>query len=689
MFRGRAVALASALGALPAVAQDVPELEAVVVTATRVEQTAMDVPASIDVVPGAALRDLQPRVNLSEGMGRVPGLVMQNRYNFAQDLQVSSRGFGARAQFGTRGVRLVQDGIPLTMPDGQGQTALFDLDSAKRVEVLRGPFAALYGNSAGGVITAFTDDGPATPFVEATGGVASFDTWRAGVRAGGAWGDWRGRVDAARFMTDGYRDHSAATRDQGNVRLRHRAGDDAVLTVIVNTLDQPRSLDPLGLTQAQLQQNRRQAGTGAVAFDTGKTVRHDQAGLAYERRLGSEDTLYVRGYGGHREVQQFLAFTGAAPTSSGGVVNLDRDFGGGGLQWVRRGDSAAGGYMLTAGLDYEGLQERRKGFVNNFGQAGALRRDEDDRVTNTGAYLIGEWQFAPRWKLSGGLRYSSVRFSSEDLYITPQNPDDSGAARYAQTSPVAGLLYELTPAINVYASAGRGFETPTLAELAYRPDGRPGLNFALQPATSRNYEAGVKALLGDTAYATLAVFRIDVDDEIVNGPQLQPGRNTFVNAAATRRTGLELALQARFGGGFFGALAWTWLEATFQQASLPGGQSFAGNQLPGVPAQVLYGELEWRHAATGFVAVVEGRYASQIYADDANNAAASSYAVFNARAGVERRFGPWRVAGFVRLDNALAREYVGSVIVNAANAQYYEPAPQRQWWGGVTVAYAF
>jgi iron complex outermembrane receptor protein len=261
--------------------------------------------------------------------------------------------------------------------------------------------------------------------------------------------------------------------------------------------------------------------------------------------------------------------------------------------------------------------------------------------------------------------------------------------RYAQVSPVGGLLYELTPAVNVYAAAGRGFETPTLAELAYRPDGEPGLNLALQAARSTSYEAGVKALLGAAWRANVAVFRIDTTDEIVNGPQVLPGRNTFVNAARTRRTGIEVGMQGRVADDLDAYFAWTWIDAEFREFAPPGGPSYAGNSLPGVPRQVLYGELAWRHAPTGFTTVLEARYNASVYADDANSAAAASYALFNWRAGFERRLGPWRLQAFVRVDNLTGREYVGSVIVNAAGGQYYEPSPTRNALVGMTAAYLF
>lgn len=687
----RRLVLAAALLAWssPAIAEQPAPLEAVVVTATRIEQTSFDAPASVDAVFGAAAGAMQPRVNLSEGVGRVPGLVIQNRNNYAQDLQVSSRGFGARASFGTRGVRLTQDGIPLTMPDGQGQTALFDLDAVHRVEVLRGPFAALYGNSSGGVINVLTRDGPSAPELRADAWAGSYGAWRAALAGGGPVGEGRARAGVSRFAIDGYREHSAARRDLANARLRIEPDDDTTLTLALDALDQPDTQDPLGLTGAQLEADRRQAGNGAIRFDTRKRIAHAQGGASYERRLTGQDTLRLRGYGGTRKVTQFLAFTGVAPTSSGGMVDLDRGFGGASVQWVRAGDLAAGPYTLTLGLDYDRLEERRRGFVNDFGRAGALRRDEDDTVWNLDPYAIGEWRFAPRWKLSVGVRHSSVRFSSADRFVTALNPDDSGAVRYSQTSPAGSLLYEVSPAVNAYLSAGRGFETPTFAELAYRPDGGPGLNFGLQPARSASYEAGVKALLGDDWRANAAVFRVDTEDDIVNGPQIAPGRNTFVNAARTRRDGVEVGVQGRLARALDAYLAWTWLDADFRDFVQAGGASLAGNRLPGVPRQVLYGELAWRHAASGFATVIEARYNASVYADDANTASASSYVLVNWRAGVERRHGPWRLGAFVRVENLTDREYVGSVIINAANGQFYEPSPTRNLVAGVSAAYLF
>lgn len=673
-------------------------LEAVTVTATRIEQPSFDTPASVDVIgidPAAAQA---PGVNLSESLGRAPGIVVRNRQNYAQDLQVSSRGFGARAAFGVRGVRLMQDGIPFTMPDGQGQTGLFDLDAAARIEVLRGPFAALYGNSAGGVVSLFTEDPPAAPTLRLHGGAGSFGSWKGGIGFGTRFGADVAGADRdrspgftgnlSRFATDGWREHSRTRRDLFGAKLAWGDPDASRFKLTATALDQPDTQDPLGLTREQLDQDPRQAGTGALAFDTRKSVAHRQAGLEWAHRLGPRDTLTLRGYAGDRRVTQFLAFSGAAPTSSGGVVDLDRGFGGLGLQWTRAGRTAWGPFSFTLGMDYDRMDERRRGFVNDFGAAGELRRNEMDSVWNFDQYAIAEWWFAERWRLSGGVRHSRVSFRVRDDFVTAFNPDDSGRRDYSATRPVVGLLYAASDTVNLYASAGRGFETPTFAELAYRPDGQPGLNFALDASTSTHLELGLKAQLAQDHRLNLALFRTGTRNDIVPDANVA-GRATFRNAARTRRQGVELALESRLGGGLEAWLAWTWIDAEFRDYASLAGADLSGRALPGVPKHSLHAELAWRHAPTGFSTAIEAQWNGAVWVDDANTARADAYAVASWRLGYDLRYAGWRIVPYLRIDNLFGERHVGSVIVNAANGRYYEPAPGRSWFGGVKASLAF
>ncbi len=664
-------------------------LNPVVVTATRVEASSFDLPVSIDAVEQDKILHQQARVNLSESLVRVPGIVVQNRQNYAQDLQISSRGFGARATFGVRGVRLVADGIPATMPDGQGQTATFDLDTAKRIEVLRGPFSANYGNASGGVIQIFTADGPQIPTLKASALVGSYGARKLSIQFGGQAGMLNYLGALSRFDTDGYRDHSAALRDQLHGKFRLALDADSSLSLVVTALDQPETQDPLGLTREQVETDPRQAGTGALAFDTRKSIHHSQAGLIYERRLSSEDTVHLMGYLGQRSVRQFLAFTGTSPTSSGGVVDLASGFGGLGLRWTRVSNVANGPLTLTAGIDSNRMAQRRKGYVNDYGIAGALKRDENDIVHDLDQYVQAKWEVSPRWALSAGIRHSKVQFDSTDYFITASSPDSSGNIAYSNTSPMLGVLYHLTPSVNLYANAGKGFETPTFSELAYRPDGTPGLNFVLRPSTSTSYEVGVKAFVGADTRVNAALFHIDSTDEIVSGPTIAPGRSTYVNAAKTQRDGLEISVDSNIGHGWKAYLAYTWVDAKYKDFVNTSGANLSGNKLPGVPLSSLYGEISWAYPATGFSTTLSTVWNNKVYVNDGNTESSPSYVMAIWRAGFKQNLMDWKLEEFVRVDNLFNRNYIGSVIVNASNNRFYEPAPLRNYLVGIDIRRMF
>jgi iron complex outermembrane receptor protein len=670
---------------------ETPTLDPVVVTATRRAARSFDVPASTDRIGAEVIGNAQPLVNLSETLVRVPGIVTLNRQNYAQDLQISSRGFGARAAFGVRGVRLYQDEIPVTMPDGQGQTGSFSLLSADAIEVLRGPFSTLYGNAAGGVVSVLTEDGKSPPRASANASFGSYGTSVWGAKLSGRAGTLGYVLADSHFDTDGYRDHSAATRDVVNAKLTFAPFADTRVTLIGGTQDQYRTEDPLGLNRAQWEANPRQVDSVALQFDTNKTIRQQQSGITVEQKLGPATTLRATGYGGHRGVRQYLALNGGGATASGGVVDLDRSFGGVGLRLTHAMQVFGRPLTLTAGIDADRLDEHRRGFVNNNGAVGDPRRDEDDRVTSVDGYAQLEWLPFDALSLTLGIRHSDVRFVSDDHYITAQNPDDSGRRDFSRASPVAGVVWHAGPDLNVYASYGEGFETPTFAEMAYRAGGT-GLNFALNPATSKAGEIGVKAILARRHRVNVAAFAVDTDDEIVTDTA-SGGRTTFKNASSTRRRGIEAAWDAQWAYGLSSRLAYTYLRATFDESFRTGTPSETvpgGARLPGVPATYGYAELAWI-APLPFApqAAIEVIRVDRIFVNDRNTDAAPRYTVANVRFGLEQRWTRITLKEYVRLNNAFDRRYAGSVIVGDTNGRFFEPAPGRNWMAGLTAEVRF
>ena len=684
-------ALSLALMPVWALAQSGTQLAPVVVTATRIDTPRFDVPASIDLIGGDGIRLNRAQVNISESLGPVPGLLARDRQNYAQDVQISVRGFGARASFGIRGVRLYVDGIPATLPDGQGQITNVDLGSADRIEVLRGPFSALYGNSSGGVIQVFSEEGAGAPKLGFGVSGGSDGALRLSAKFSGASGNFGYVASTSRFSTDGYRDHSAAERTLGNVKLTLAPDTDSKFTLLANSLSLPKAEDPLGLTRAQFETNPRGVDPVANSFNTRKTVDQLQGGLIYERRLDANHSLRALVYSGHRETEQFQAIpTGpqANPLHPGGVILLGRNYSGTDLRWTFKGALGELPASLVAGLAYDKLAEHRVGYQNfvgtTLGVEGALRRDENNDVSNFDQYVQAALQLTPALSVNAGLRHSRVKFASADHYIVGTNPNDSGATAFAATLPVVGVLFAIDPELHLYATAGRGFETPTLNELAYRPGGATGLNFALQSARSTSVEAGVKARVANLGEFTAAVFETRTQNEIVTQTNVG-GRATFQNAGATRRTGIELGGSAALAGDLRAQAAVTWLDARYSEGF---GTVAADNKIPGIAAQSVFAGLSWA-PAQGLRGGVEGRYLSKVYVNDANADAASGYFIASANIGYGMRLGAWELSSFARVDNLLNRQYIGSVIVNEGNSRFFEPAPGRTWTAGVSAAFSF
>ncbi|MDU9089083.1 TonB-dependent receptor, partial [Klebsiella pneumoniae] len=588
----RHAALPALLLPLIAAAQAADE-QTMVVTAAPTMVSELDTPAAVSVVNGDEMRQAAPRVNLSESLGAVPGLQVQNRQNYAQDLQLSIRGFGSRSTYGVRGLRIYVDGIPATMPDGQGQTSNIDIGSVDTIEVLRGPFSALYGNSSGGVINVTSQTGTQPPTVEASSYYGSFGTWHYGMKATGAVGDGShaGDVDYTvstnRFTTHGYRDHSGARKNLANARLGVRINDVSKLTLLLNSVD-IKANDAGGLTADEWRDNPRQSPRGDQ-YNTRKNTRQTQAGLRYERQLSAQDDLSVMMYAGERETTQFQSIPRAPqlkPSHAGGVIDLTRHYQGIDTRLTHRGELLVP-VTLTAGLDYENMSERRKGYENfvmvngapQYGEQGALRRNERNLMWNVDPYLQTQWQLTDKLSLDAGVRYSSVWFDSNDYYITPGNGDDSGDASYHKWLPAGSLKYALTDAWNVYLSAGRGFETPTINELSYRSDNQSGLNFGLKPSTNDTVEIGSKTRIGNGLF-TAALFQTNTDNEIVVDSS-SGGRTSYKNAGKTRRQGMELGLDQQFGESWRLKAAWTWLDATYR-TNVCDDASCNGNRIPGV-----------------------------------------------------------------------------------------------------------
>lgn len=678
--------------------QDVTVLPTLHVEATRTDTTYLQTPASVFRIDAPKV-DTSSQVNLTEVVKGVPSLQIRNRENYAQDLQLSMRGFGARSTFGVRGIRLYVDGIPATMPDGQGQTSNIDLSSLDHVEVLTGPFSSLYGNSSGGTILTSTKEGQGKDSIELSYSGGSHGKSRAGlVLQGGAKGANEPSyvISSSYFDTDGYREHSGAEKVLNNAKLSWNLDDGSKINWITNYV-KIHADDPQGLTHDQWNANPKQQVPFLKQFNVRKDIEQTQTGVTWSKPINDKNELYAMAYLGNRQVTQYQSIPKSTQDASinhaGGVIDFERDYYGADFRWM--GKELLPNTTLSVGVALDAMDEDRKGYNNfvmvngkeSYGIKGNLRRDEDNTLWNIDPYLQASWQFLPTWRLDTGVRYSNVHYKSKDNYLS--NGDDSGKTDYSKVLPSAALSWQILPELMAYVSYAKGFETPTFTEMAYRPDGESGFNFDLTASTSDTYETGLKSQnqLGDF---TLAVFQTKTKDDIVSAGNSN-GRSTFRNADKTLREGVEFAWNKKLWRDLSATASYTYLDATFD-ADIPAlgsiAQIPAGNAIPGIAKNQAYASLAWQ-PSHGLYGGVDVQYMDKVYVNDTNSDAAPSYSVTSANVGYAWVMGDWKVNSFARVDNLFDKNYAGSVIVNDGNGRYFEPADGRNWSAGLRVIKQF
>lgn len=695
--------------------EETKTLSPVVVTATRVEQDSFDVPVSIDRVEKSTIQDGQLRMTLSESLSRVPGITAQNRNQMAQDPQISSRGFGARSAFGVRGIRLYVDGIPLSMPDGIGNPGSIDLSSIGAIEVLRGPFSAMYGSSSGGVIQLFTDKPPATPEVSGDVLFGSFNTRRESVQAAGIRNGVEYLVNFSDYSSDGFRTQSKNDKQQATARFGVQISEDTKLTTLINWFDQ-FAQDPGGLI------GTKSAGTtaatavnpgalpgaavynpsgvsqGAIDANTRVIRSNTQVGFNLEHRLDTNNTFNFITYAGQRDNLQYLSVPSGTNFKPGRASSISRVFYGTEIRGTNKGNLLEKPYTLSYGINLGYMDDDRldqpatSGVIDSGSPA---NRNENQRARNFDQYVQTMWSVADRWDLHAGVRHTRLNLTIRPNGTTASS-SSGGELSFDKSVPVIGTVFKASPVLNFYANIGRGFETPTLTEITYSDPNTPtaASNLSLKPSTSTNIELGSKWLPNDTSRINAAIFDISTDNEIVIDRAVSTTAS-YKNAGKTKRRGFELSAETMIRNDLSAYLAYTYLDATFQSQFATGNSGYnagtvtPGLAIPGTYRNQVYGEILWKYQPWALQTAIEGRYNSRVYVNDLNKENAPSYTTFSLRGSLQQLVGNWKITEYARVDNLFDETYIGSVRVGDTNTRFYEPAPGRNWIVGVKANYAF
>ena len=653
----------------------------IIVRATRTDKRIDDVPAAISVVTKEDIQLGRQQLGLDESLAAIPGLFMQDRYNFAQDLRIAIRGFGARSNFGIRGIKILIDGIPESLPDGQGQSDGIDLGSIEQIEVIRGPSSSLYGNASGGVINISSERGPADPFIETRLSTGEFNFNKVQLKAGGDTGRLNYLVNFSDMQYDGYREHSETENTSLNARFAYAIDDESELGLVFSATDQPLANDPGGVTLEQAQAEPTSARQRNVDFDAGEALDQQRIGLTYTKSIGERHEIRVRNHYMWRDFANKLPFT------DGGAVQFDRFYVGGGATYTYRSELWGRPNSLIVGTDIDRQDDDRRRFDNNMGVLGPLALDQNELVTSIGVFVQNEIALSDEFALTAGLRYDDIEFEVQDKFLA--DGDDSGNRTLDHVSPMIGVVYSPTDSTNFYATISTAFETPTTTELA-NPGGGGGFNPDIGPQLATNYEVGIRGTLATRNRYELSFFTIDVEDELIPFElATQPGRDFFSNAGKSTRNGVEFSFTSEPVDGLRLSIAYTYSDFKFDEFLDDNGNDFAGNALPGIPKNLFRGEVAYTHSS-GFYGAIDVLDVGDLYLNNANTAVHESYNVVNFRAGLaDWRLGSWMLSPFVGVNNLTDEQYAGNVRINAFGGRYFEPAPERHFYGGLAIRYNF
>lgn len=645
--------------------------EEVVVRAMRLEREVSAVPAPVSVQTADDLRGLQG-LSLAEGLATIPGVYAQNRTNFAQDLRLAVRGFGARGNFGVRGVKILIDGIPATLPDGQSQVDNLILSDLERIEVLRGGASALYGNGSGGVVSMETAGLSDQTYIEAGVDIASEGYHRSRAQFAGGNSKVALRLGLWEMNIDGYRDHAASEAAGGNLRAEWKMDAVTRAGLLVSYFDAPLEQDPGGINAAQAEAEPTSARDRNVLFGAGEEVEQWQMGATLSRELGQTSQFDARAYFVDRSFENRLPFTG------GGAVDLQRELWGAGFAWEATPQWGDQPLTLQVGLDFDEQDDRRRRFDNLEGVRGNRVLDQSESVTSLGVFAQVVLDAGPG-QLTGGLRYDRIRFDVTDRYLN--DGDDAGETTVEEVSPSLAYSLPLGAQWTAYAAFGTSFESPTTTELANPTGG--GFNTNLDAQQAKHYDLGLRGSAGALS-VDLALFAIDLEDELTpfELPEF-PGRSFFRNAGESERRGVEAALGWAFTDQLSLNLTYTHSDFEFEQFVTPG-NDFSGRRLPGVPRHQGTAGLAFR-GEHGRFANLTVRHSGALYADNRNANRVPSYTVTDLRFGQTWDWSDYALTAHLGINNLTDERYFDNIRINAFGGRFFEPAPDRQVFGGITV----
>ncbi|MEO8200751.1 MAG: TonB-dependent receptor [Gemmatimonadota bacterium] len=653
------------------------------VTVMRGTSALQESPLAVTVVDRETLGHSRQDLTLEDILAGIPGVYLSNRYNFSLDQRLSIRGFGSRSNFGLRGVKVLLDGVPQTLPDGQGQLTNIDFGAIERIEVIRGSASSLYGNASGGVIALQSQPPSSLPFSQSArveGGAFGLFRWQ--TSTSGRQGPLAGQVSFSRFQLDGFRQHSRAEAFQLRAGVQYLLSGNTTASFQFGHASAPRADNPGALTLAELKANPEAAAPNNITRDAGKVVEQQQASFAL-RHYGSaaDNVTEVTLFGVRRSLQN--------PLATNTFVTVHRQAGGARFSVSRTFAGMPGSPHLSIGSDIQRMRDDRTNTVATGGiSTDSVLIDQVETVTELGPFVHVTLRPTSRLLIASGIRYDAITFGVHDRHVS-DGVDNSGSRTMASWSGNLGVSVTGMSAIVPYANVSTSFETPTTTELANRPGSSGGFNDQLNPQRAVNYEAGLRVSHPRLQFS-VAVFVDRIRDALIQFSEVG-GRAFFRNAGRLEDRGAEIGFTIP-GHTVELSGSYTYAHYRFTEYRIVSGaavDTLDGNSLAGVPAHFM--RVALRLAPAHDLRIdLDHQFSSSLFADDENSIRVNGWGsgITTIRAAWTGQTRALEITPFLGINNLFSRDWISSVTVNGFGGRVFEPGPARNIYGGLEVRYS-
>lgn len=652
--------------------KDSIQLEEVIISVTKIKDSLVNTPFSVSIKNFSTFQKSAEQFNISEYIEDVPGIFISNDNNYAQDSRISIRGFGSRANFGIRGIKLIVDGVPETTPDGQSQIDNLNLEIIEKVEVIRGVGSSLYGNSSAGIIKIKTLQELQNSFARIGFSLGSNQQNKSQFFLGQKYKKTSYTFLYSQTKSNGYRNNSGFKNNNLNINLFKKVNDKTNYGLSFNYVDSPYAIDPGGLTTEEVEDNRKQARERNIIYDSKESIKHLKLSGSFEKKISNKLTFSKYLFFSNRD------FNGNIPVKKGGTIKLDRKYWGLGASLLIKNK-----FNTQIGFDLGNQKDLRKRYFNNEGEIGALVLEQNEKFINYGIFLVTSLKLNS-FIINPGIRLDKNTISIDDRFLADGNSSDK--INLNSLNPSLGINYKSNSFNRFFVNVSTGFETPTLNEFGSSPIGS-GFNKNLKSQNSINYELGFsKKSINNKFKLDLIYFNTSTKNEVLPYEDSQfPGQVFYNNAGKTQRSGIEFSGSYNYNN-FWNFNSSISIGRYLFDEFIDNEKNYSGNKIPGVPEKTMFFNVNYKNESKLSVSL-QLKVIGDLYANNSNSVKVDGFNRLNLKISKGINYKKITIDPFLIFKNILGTSYYDNIRINAFGARYYEPAAKANFYGGIKIKF--